>query len=234
VSFADSVDFGPYHVLSPGTKRVQARLSDEALYALALYIYSLEPPPNPNPRNDKAIAGERIFIRERCGRCHTPPLYTNNKLTLAEGFTPPRDAPPTLDILRVSVGTDPGLALATRKGTGYYKVPSLKGVWYRGHYLHDGSAGSLEEMFDPDRLQPSHVPGIGKQGRKPFRGRTLRGNLEDIFRTFRLDRSWRWLLRVIPSSFAAASAARSRRAARAVNADSSVQPTGSTSRQHIH
>ena len=49
VSFADSVDFGSYHVLSPGTKRVQARLSDEALYALALYIYSLKPPPNPNP-----------------------------------------------------------------------------------------------------------------------------------------------------------------------------------------
>ena len=47
----DSVDFGSYHVLSPGTKRVQARLSDEALYALALYIYSLKPPPNPNPRN---------------------------------------------------------------------------------------------------------------------------------------------------------------------------------------
>jgi hypothetical protein len=42
-----------------------------------------------------------------------------------------------LDILRVSVKTDSGLALRTRKGTGYYKVPSLKGVWYRGRYLHD-------------------------------------------------------------------------------------------------
>jgi len=62
-----------------------------------------------------------------------------------------------LDILRISVGTDPGLALATRKGTGYYKVPSLKGVWYRGHYLHDGSVASLEEMFDPDRLLDAHV-----------------------------------------------------------------------------
>ena len=61
--------------------------------------------------------------------------------------------------MEVSVGTDPGLALATRKGTGYYKVPSLKGVWYRGHYLHDGSVASLEELFDPDRLKPSHVPG---------------------------------------------------------------------------
>jgi hypothetical protein len=28
-------------MLAPGTKRVSARLPDEALYALALYIYSL-------------------------------------------------------------------------------------------------------------------------------------------------------------------------------------------------
>jgi hypothetical protein len=86
-------------------------------------------------------------------------LYTSNKVTLAHGFEPPSDAPASLDILRISVGTDPGLALGTRKGTGYYKVPSFKGVWYRGHYLHDGSAASLEEMFDPDRLKESHEPG---------------------------------------------------------------------------
>ena len=159
VSFADSVDFGSYHVLSPGTKRVQARMSDEALYALALYIYSLTPPRNPNPHNDNAAAGERIFTREGCVRCHTPPLYTNNKLTLAEGFSLPKDVPATLDVLPISVGTDPGLALATRKGTGYYKVPSLKGLWYRGHYLHDGSVATLEEMFDPDRVKETHRPG---------------------------------------------------------------------------
>jgi hypothetical protein len=72
---------------------------------------------------------------------------------------PPKDAPATLDVLRLSIGTDPGLALKTRKGTGYYKVPSLKGVWYRGHYLHDGSVGSLEEMFDPERVRDTHKPG---------------------------------------------------------------------------
>ena len=78
---------------------------------------------------------------------------------LAKGFTAPEEKPASLDVLPISVGTDPGLALATRKGTGYYKIPSLKGVWYRGHYLHDGSVASLEEMFDPDRLKESHVPG---------------------------------------------------------------------------
>lgn len=38
-------------------------------------------------------------------------------------------------------------------------MPMLRGVWYRGLYLHDGSVASLEEMFDPDRLRPDHVPG---------------------------------------------------------------------------
>jgi hypothetical protein len=159
VSFAETADFGPHQMLSPETRRGEARLSDEALYALALYIYSLKPPANPNPFDEKARAGQKIFSREGCSSCHTPPLYTNNKLTLAESFTPPKDVPATLGILRLSVGTDSGLALATRKGTGYYKVPSLKGVWYRGHYLHDGSVASLEEMFNPDRLKETHKPG---------------------------------------------------------------------------
>lgn len=159
VTYAEMTDFGPHHVLSADTKRVRARLPDEALYALALYIYSLKPPPNPYPSDDKAKAGQRVFAREGCAACHTPPYYTNNRVTLAQGFTPPKDKPASIDVLPVSVGTDPGLALATRKGTGYYKIPSLKGVWYRGHYLHDGSVASLEEMFDLDRLRDSHRPG---------------------------------------------------------------------------
>jgi hypothetical protein len=58
----------------------------------------------------------------------------------------------------ISVGTDPSLALKTRKGTGLYKVPSLKGVWYRGMYNHDGSVTTLEEWFDPARLRADFVP----------------------------------------------------------------------------
>jgi mono/diheme cytochrome c family protein len=156
VSFADDVEFAGHRVTLPGTERFRSRLPDAALYALALYVYSLQPPPNPNPFDARAEAGRKIFERERCARCHTPPLYTSNKLTLAEGFSPPDDSP--LDILRTSVHTDPGLALRTRKGTGFYKVPSLKGLWYRGHYLHDGSVASLEEMFDADRLSADHAP----------------------------------------------------------------------------
>jgi mono/diheme cytochrome c family protein len=158
VSYSDASDFGPHRMLTDEQRKIPSRLPDEALYALALYIYSLEPPLSPQKVDERAAAGQKIFERERCAGCHTPPLYTNNKLTLAVGFTPPKEHFQFLDILPVCVGTDPGLALKTRKGTGYYKVPSLKGLWYRGRYLHDGALTSLKEMFDPARLQDDYVP----------------------------------------------------------------------------
>jgi hypothetical protein len=57
-----------------------------------------------------------------------------------------------------SVGTDPTLALKSRRGTGYYKVPSLKGVWYRGPFEHNGSVMTLEDWFDPKRLSDDYAP----------------------------------------------------------------------------
>ncbi|MBI4907317.1 MAG: hypothetical protein HY820_27075 [Acidobacteria bacterium] len=169
VSWAESTEFGGHQMLGGGAEMPKARRSDAALYALALYIQSLQPPRNPHPYDDDAKAGEKLFQREGCAGCHVPPLYTSNKLTLAQGFTPPKDLPKTLDVLPVSVGTDPGLALHTRKGTGFYKIPSLKGVWYRGHYLHDGSVASLEELLDPDRLKETHAPGGFTPPDKPQR-----------------------------------------------------------------
>ena len=68
---------------------VPFRVPDEALYALARYIYSLEPPPNPHESDARIPAGRALFEKQGCAGCHTPPLYTNNKLTLAQGFTPP-------------------------------------------------------------------------------------------------------------------------------------------------
>jgi Zn-dependent membrane protease YugP len=48
--------------------------------------------------------------------------------------------------------------LKTRKGTGYYKIPSLRGLWYRGLFEHSGSIASLAEWFDPRRLRADYVP----------------------------------------------------------------------------
>ena len=157
---ADPMEFGSYKILTPEQRQIGFRYADEVLYAIGVYLMSLEPARNPHPPPvDLVDRGRRIFTRETCVQCHVPPNYTSGKLTLAQGFTPPNDHPNKADIVSLSVGTDPGLAMKTRKGTGFYKVPSLRGAWYRPAFLHDGSAASLEELFDPDRLNPDHVPG---------------------------------------------------------------------------
>jgi hypothetical protein len=160
ITSADRMDFGPHRMLTDEQRHVAFRYADETLYAIAVYLMSLEPPQNPNPVPEPLLEfGRRIFNDQGCANCHTPPNYTNAKLTLAQGYEPPDGHPNRDDILGVSAGTDAGLALKTRKGTGFYKVPSLRGLWYRPFLLHDGSVASLEEMFDPDRLSADHVPG---------------------------------------------------------------------------
>jgi hypothetical protein len=164
ITSADRMDFGPHRMLTDEQRHVAFRYADETLYAIAVYLMSLEPPQNPNPVPEPLLEfGRRIFNDQGCANCHTPPNYTNAKLTLAQGYEPPDGHPNRDDILGVSAGTDAGLALKTRKGTGFYKVPSLRGLWYRPFLLHDGSVASLEEMFDPDRLSADHVPGGWKE-----------------------------------------------------------------------
>ena len=146
-----------------------SRYSDAQLYALARYLYALEPPPNPHPLDERARAGRAVFEREGCGRCHTPPLFTNNRLLPVSGFRPPPEHRRRYRILDAPIDTDPGLALRTRRGTGYYKVPSLKGLWYRGPLGHGGSVATLEDWLDPARLRPDYrptgFPGLGGSAR---------------------------------------------------------------------
>ena len=121
------------------------RLSDTQLYALALYLRSLRQARNPSlpeppKKGKKAKAviwpGQQVFEREGCPSCHPAPLYTNNKLIAA-----------------ADIGTDPRLTLQTRKGTGFYVVPSLRGLWYREPLQHSGAAATLDSWFDPARLR---------------------------------------------------------------------------------
>jgi hypothetical protein len=146
------------------------RYSDEQLYAMALYLYSLRPPPNPNPSDERARRGEQVFRREGCAGCHPPPLYTANKVTPAAGFQIPDDLRKSLDTLDVSVGTDPVLAMQTRRGTGFYKIPSLRGVWFRNGFGHAGAADTLEEWLDPARLKVDYAPKGYHRGPGPIQG----------------------------------------------------------------
>ena len=100
---------------------------------------------------------------------HSAAVYSN-KLTPATGFRIPDDLRRTENILDFSVGTDPVLAMQTRRGTGFYKVPSLRGVWFRNGFSHGGNADTLEEWFDPARLKEGYVPKGYHRGPSPILG----------------------------------------------------------------
>jgi hypothetical protein len=177
--------FGPFTPLEALLGKVPpaealGRYSDEQLYALARFLYSLQPPPNPNlpttPAQSEVVArGQAVFSAQGCGACHTPPAYTNNKLLPVVGFTVPRDHPARQDVLTQRIDTDPYLAMKTRRGTGFYKVPSLKGVWYRGLLEHNGSMASLEDWFDPRRVRDDYVP-TGWKGPVGTKTRAVKGH----------------------------------------------------------
>jgi hypothetical protein len=185
-------DFQPTKGVTSFSAEEGTRFSDEQLYALALYLESLQPPANPNSFDERARRGEQIFAQQGCAGCHTPPLYTNNKLTPARGFVVPDDLLKTERILNVPVGTDQTLAMKTRRGTGFYKVPSLRGVWFRNGFGHDGQADTLEEWLDSARLKDDYVPNGYHRGPGPIKGHEFglrltleeRQNLIAFLRTF--------------------------------------------------
>ena len=179
-------DFTPIKELigfvPPAVLNIRGRYSDDQLYALALYLSSLTPPRNPHSLDELAQRGQHIFESQECGRFHTPPEFTSNKLTPVDGFEIPDQHHEKYAIEPESLGTAPRLALATRRGTGYYKIPSLKHAWLRGPFGHDGSCATLEDWFDPSRLDVNYVPtgfvGFGAQNR-PVPGHEYGLDLDD-------------------------------------------------------
>ena len=146
------------------------RFSDAQAYALSRYLYTLKPMANPVRAPQPIIdRGKVLFEEESCIDCHTPPFYSSNKLAPVPGFTPTKEDRAKYDILDIGVKTDPGVALHSRRGTGYYKVPSLAGVWNRPVLMHSGYVNSLEEMFNPARQQDDFIPsGFNPNIDKPF------------------------------------------------------------------
>ena len=53
-------------------RQIAYKIPDTLAFALAQYIFALEPPPNPNRGDPRAAAGKLVFERQGCGSCHTP------------------------------------------------------------------------------------------------------------------------------------------------------------------
>ncbi len=109
----------------------------ELAFALALFLYSLEPPPAP-PMDEAGRRGEALFA-SWCASCHENAAF-GGSLIRAE-----------------RVGTDPALANGEARGTGRYRPAALLAVRDAAPYLHDGSVPTLEDLLSPARLEATYA-----------------------------------------------------------------------------
>jgi mono/diheme cytochrome c family protein len=117
--------------------------------ALAAYISSLaDSLPSATSAATLSPGGARTFATA-CAACHVAPALTGPPVPLGV------------------IGTDPTFGLSPSRGTGAYRVPSLRGVGTRGPLLHDGSVPSLEAMFDPARTTAAFTGRLHGSGAVP-------------------------------------------------------------------
>ena len=113
----------------------------ELAYALALFLYSLEPEPNAPLASGEAKLvprGKELFA-ESCKGCHS---------NAAMGGPP---------LPAEKVGTDRALAFGGARGTGKYRPPALLRVSAAAPYFHQGAVPTLEDVLSPARLEPSYA-----------------------------------------------------------------------------
>jgi cytochrome c peroxidase len=94
--------------------------------ALTAYLRSLKPvspslATEISPDSQAATRGRGVFEARRCGDCHVPPAYTS---------------PDLFDV-----------GLSDEVGNRRFNPPSLRGVSLREPLLHDGRAGTLNDLF---------------------------------------------------------------------------------------
>jgi len=116
--------------------------SNEDVSALAAFIKTLTLPANSNrdggQLSESATRGEMIFqgTKASCAHCHPAPLFTDGAIH------------------------DVGLGSANDAYEGY-NTPSLRGIYDRTHFLHDGRARTLEEVLSGPH-NPASVTGMGE------------------------------------------------------------------------
>jgi cytochrome c5 len=114
--------------------------------AMAVFLWSLGDSLSPVP--PQTSAGAKLFS-ERCSECHAGPDLGGGPVSLT------------------MVGTDPILGRSPERGTGSYRIPSLRGAGSRATLLHDGTVASLAALLDPHRLEATYAGGARGPGPVP-------------------------------------------------------------------
>ncbi|MBX3162461.1 MAG: hypothetical protein KF773_41240 [Deltaproteobacteria bacterium] len=113
----------------------------ELAWALAMYVYSLEPPPRAPPKHPERLARGGELFATHCRGCHGNAAHGGRT------------------IAATAIGTDLALANGLARGTGLYRVPGLLDVARGAPYLHHGVVASLDELLSPARLRADYTRG---------------------------------------------------------------------------
>ena len=125
VQFGDGLISGTVNdSLGPTHAGVSANLD-----SLVTYMESIEMRSSPYKTDEKAIIkGKLLFAKHECNSCHMQPFYIDMRLH--------------------DVGTGVSSKEKNSHGRGTkFDTPSLRGIWMTAPYFHDGSAETLEDVF---------------------------------------------------------------------------------------
>lgn len=129
--------------------RERVRPPRELAWALAMYLYSLEPPPrDEQPLDATAQRGRELFAKH-CDGCHSDRNGSGAPVHFRR------------------VGTHPALATGTARGTRRYRPAPLVRVADAAPYFHDGTVATLEDLLDPSRFADDYTRGVRGPGAVP-------------------------------------------------------------------
>jgi CxxC motif-containing protein (DUF1111 family) len=128
--------------LPPGVDPIAGlELSDRDLDLTTDYLRFLRPP-RPLAPTRESLYGNRLFLQIGCAGCHIPSLPTGYSPVAALRF---KLVNAYTDLLLHNLG--PGLADVCRPGAGpeQYRTEPLMGLRLQTHFLHNGSAATIEQ-----------------------------------------------------------------------------------------
>ncbi len=114
-----------------------ARPPRKLVAALTVYLHSLAP----SGALPQSSLGSSVFARE-CASCHRGDSTSGPPISLA------------------AIGTDPNVGLSSERGTGFYRVPSLRAVGDRRGLFASGAIDGIDALLDPERTVAGHRYGL--------------------------------------------------------------------------
>lgn len=126
-----------FALLADADAHADPELADEDVAALSFFLANLAAPARTGSLAPEVLAGELLFERIGCVRCHVPEL---------PGAGGPVPLYSDLLLHDVHAGTFRGMA-EPDAAAGVYRTPPLWGIRHTAPYLHDGRASTLRKAI---------------------------------------------------------------------------------------